>query len=204
MRKNPTKPQPRPRIEVALSRLRTLALIYCCCALPHPCQSQESRPTDTQVKAAYLYNFGKFVRWRVAPAGNSNLFEICVIGRNPFGSVLEATVAGEKIDGKSVVVTNLSSSQDNARCKLLYVSSTEEKQLSAILGMAKRTQALTVSDIPGFAKRGGMIEFVTQEDRIRFEVNLAPIDAAGLSVSSELLKVATKVLGVNPAKADGR
>lgn len=179
-----------------------LALICCYCSLPIPCQSQENRPTDTQVKAAYLYNFGKFVRWHAVPAGDLDLFEICVIGKNPFGPVLDATVAGEKIDGRSVVVANLSSPQDAAPCKLLFVSSTEEKQLNAILAMAKRTQALTVSDIHGFAKRGGMIEFVTQGDRVRFEVNLAPINAAGLSVSSELLKVATKVLGMNQAKVD--
>ncbi len=74
------------------------------------------------------------------------------------------------------------------------MSQSEEARLTAILAGAKRLQALTVSDIPHFAERGGMIGLVNQADRIRFEVNVAPLENAGLTVSSELLKVALRVI----------
>ena len=166
------------------------------------CGAQE-HPTQSQVKAAYLFNFGKFVHWHPQPPGFAS-FDICVLGRNPFGSALATTVAGERIDGKSIVVRNISTISDAARCQILFVSSSEEKRLKSILGTTRQPNVLTVSDIPGFAQRGGMIELVSQEDRIRFEVNVAAVGDAGLAVSSELLKVAVKVIGDNQAKEMGK
>lgn len=179
--------------------MRLLALLF---SLSLVCGAQE-HPTQSQVKAAYLFNFGKFVHWQPqAPA--SATFDICVVGKNPFGSTLANTVAGEKIDGKSIVVRNISNVSDAARCQILFVSASEEKRLKSILGTARQPNVLTVSDIPGFAQHGGMIELVSQEDRIRFEVNVAAIGDAGLAVSSELLKVAVKVIGSNQAKEIGK
>ncbi len=158
--------------------------------------AQQARPTEFQVKAAYLFNFGKFVRWP-AGAGQGSL-EICVLGKNPLGSVLEVTVKGESIDGKQVHSRAISNPQEASRCNILYVSDSEEGRLPAILPTAKHGGILTVSDIPHFVERGGMIEFVNQQDRIRFAINTDTIEDAGLSVSSELLKVAAKVIRKNP------
>jgi len=155
--------------------------------------AQQARPTESQVKAAYLFNFGKFVHWPVASLSQTDSLEICVLGKNPFGSVLDATVKGETIGGKSVTSRTVPSLRDGAACNIVYVSMSEEGRLSSILSEAKQLSALTVSDIPHFAQRGGMIEFVNQEGRIRFEVNAAALVEARLTVSSELLKVAVKV-----------
>jgi hypothetical protein len=156
--------------------------------------AQQVGPTESQVKAAYLFNFGKFVRWPAPPDSRKHSLEICVLGKNPFGSVLDATVKGETIDGKSVVARSVLSLHEAESCHILFVSQSEEARLTAILAGAKRLQALTVSDIPHFAERGGMIGLVNQADRIRFEVNVAPLENAGLTVSSELLKVALRVI----------
>jgi hypothetical protein len=156
--------------------------------------AQQARPTESQVKAAYLFNFGKFVRWRTAPENHADSLEICVLGRNSLGTVLEATVKGETIDGKPVIARNVSSLREAEGCQILFVSLSEESRLSTVLAEAKRLPALTVSDIPHFAERGGMIGLVNQDDRIRFEVNVVPMEDAGLTVSSELLKVSLRVI----------
>jgi hypothetical protein len=156
-------------------------------------EAQETRPTESQVKAAYLFNFGRFVRWPV-PADSVDSLQICVLGKNSFGTVLDATVRGEAISGKPVTTRNIPSMREADGCHILFVSMSEEARLSTVLAGAKRLPALTVSDIPRFAERGGMIGLVNQADRIRFEVNVAPIEDSGLTVSSELLKVALRVI----------
>jgi hypothetical protein len=160
-----------------------------------PCvRAQSSKPTDYDVKAAYLYNFGHFVEWpaNVASAQNES-FTVCVLGQDPFGPVLDATLAGETIAGKRVAAKRISTLDESGSCQILFLTSGEEARLNTIIKALSRQAVLTVSDMPEFAKRGGMIQFVLEGKRVRFEVNLAAVQHAGLSVSSELLKVATTV-----------
>src|ERR1051325_1777240 len=86
--------------------------------------AQQSRPTDYQVKAAYLYNLGKFVSWPDASSGSES-FSICVMGQDPFGSVLDTTLSGETIGGKSVVIKRISRIQEVSACRVLFISSSE-------------------------------------------------------------------------------
>lgn len=154
--------------------------------------SQNSRPTESQVKSAYLYNFGKFVTFPAERA--SEEFSICVLGKDPFGNTLDATVSGEQINGKKIIVQRISNLQQATPCKILYVSSSEASNLSAILLRSEQLSLLTVSDMEGFAEQGGVIGMVVQENRIRFEVNRLAADRNHLTLSSELLKVAVRVL----------
>lgn len=152
---------------------------------------EASAPTEYQVKAAYLYNFGKFVQWPAkAPTAPGGLFAICVLGQDPFGPILDATVAGETIDGRSVVAKRISRAQDAADCRILFISSSEDDELGEILAALDKTSVLTVSDIPEFTRRGGIIHLVLDGNKVRFEVNLAVAERAGLSLSSQLLKLA--------------
>jgi len=153
-------------------------------------------PTDVQVKAAYLYNFGKFVRWQPDRPANAS-FDICVLGKDPFGNVLDSTVKGESIDAHQINVKRLQNMDEASHCNILFVAPSEQNRLSAILPAATRLNILTVSDMPGFAERGGVIELVNKEDRIRFEVNLTAAKESHLVLSSELLKIAVRVLQKN-------
>ena len=156
--------------------------------------AQQSKPSEYQVKAAYLYNFGRFVKWPPGLAGGKgDSFAVCVLGRDPFGSILDSTLAGEALEGKPVVIRRIARPQDAADCRILFVSSTEENHLKEILAAIDQVGVLTVSDIPGFSRRGGMIQFVAEGDRVRFEINLASAESARLVLSSELLKVAAAV-----------
>jgi hypothetical protein len=161
--------------------------------LPTLC-AQTVRPTAQQVQAAYLYNFGKFVKWpATAVANQSETFTICVMGQDPLGDILEANLANESIGGKPVTVRRLSKAQDSAICHILFIGGAEEKDLSTILAAIDDSSVLTVSDLPDFAKRGGMIQFLLQGNRVRFVINLESAGKSHLVMASDLLNVAVFV-----------
>jgi len=184
---------PRREVSSIASYFAFLFGVLALAAISSPAQTVH--PTEYQVKAAYLYNFGKFVRWQSDRVANSGPLEICVLGKDPFGMVLDSTVAGDSIDGRKITVGRVSSVQQAAPCSILFISSSEDKQLSSILAAAADLGLLTVSDMANFAERGGAVGFVTQQERIRFEVNRDAAQRSHLVLSSELLKVASKVIG---------
>jgi hypothetical protein len=156
--------------------------------------AQRTGPSEFQVKAAYIYNFGKFVKWpAVAPANQSGSFTICVLDGDPFAATLQSTLAGESVSGKPVAVKRLPRAQDASACHILFINSTEARDLKGILAAVDDSSVLTVSDMPDFSKHGGMIQFVSQGDRIRFEINLDGAEKSHLVFPSELLKVAVAV-----------
>jgi hypothetical protein len=156
--------------------------------------AQQPKPNEYQVKATYLYNFGRFIKWpETLSAARGDSFSVCVLGQDPFGSILDSTLAGEVLDGKPVVLRRISKTQDAGECRILFISSREEKHLNDILTALDASGVLTVSDMPGFTRRGGMIQFVLEGGKVRFEINLASAESAKLVLSSELLKVAASV-----------
>jgi hypothetical protein len=171
-----------------------LAVCLCLALSLTTVTSAAEEATESQVKAAYLYNFGKFVTWPASSVPNDSPREICVLGKDPFGAVLDSTVAGESMDGKKIAVRRLARAQEAAHCSILFVGLSEASRLGAILPIVRQFGALTVSDIPHFAEHGGVIEFVTQQNKIRFEVNWAAAQQSHLVLSSELLKVAVRVI----------
>lgn len=162
------------------------------CPLPASAAPNE-KPSAYDVEAAYLFNFGKFVTWPGNPTAPDQPLTICVLGDDPLAPPLDRLVTGEKIDGKSVFDKKISRPEDAPNCSILYISSSEAARLNRILAMLKDTPVLTVSDIPEFTERGGMIQFVLRENRVRFTVNLVPAQRGHLTLSSELLKVAVDV-----------
>ena len=155
--------------------------------------AQKSNPTEYEVKAAYLFNFGRFVEWPARVTAAGEVFRICVLGEDPFGASFDATIAGESINGKRVVIKRITKPQDATDCRVLFISSSEESRLKEILFTLDKASVLTVSDISQFTRRGGMIQFVTEANRVRFEVNLTNAEHAALTLSSQLLKVAVSV-----------
>ena len=161
-------------------------------AFSTPARAQS--PGEYDVKAAYLYNFGKFVRWPES-ATKGPQFLICVLGDDPFNGTLQSTVAGEMVNGKPAVVEHLTSARNASPCNILFISRSERNRVRHILDSIDIGGTLTVSDISGFAEEGGMIQFVNEDGRIRFTINLPAAERAGLNMSSELLKVASAVKG---------
>ncbi len=174
-----------------------------------PCGSaQQSKPEEYQVKAVYLFNFGRFIEWPDA-AIKGQTFTICVLGEDPFGRALDATIAGEAIDNRKLVARRIASVRDATDCQILFVSSSEASHVAEIVTSLSKSGTLTVSDAPGFTNKGGMIQFVMTGNKVRFDVNLNAAEKEGLTISSQLLKVAANVkreappadvtpVGVNP------
>jgi hypothetical protein len=156
-------------------------------------RAQATGPTHFDVKAAYLLNFGRFTTWPATVTSETDDFPVCVLGRDPFGESLDAIVAGESLNGKKAVVKRMAVPQRAAGCRIVFVSVSKSAELDGILEALVGLQALTVSDVPEFLDRGGMIQFVSEGKRIRFAVNLPAATRAGLTLSSALLRVAAAV-----------
>ena len=151
----------------------------------------QNPPTDYEVKAAYLYQFGKFVEWpeeTLARAGD--VFSICTLGLDPFGSLLDETIAARSVQGKKVVAKRLASVNDALNCHILFISSSEQSRLGEILKILQGKNILTVGDMRDFIRQGGMINFQIEQNKVRFEINLRAVEREHLKVSSQLLKVA--------------
>jgi hypothetical protein len=178
------------RLSVIAAGLAGLGLLLAVSAA----HAQTSKPGEYQVKAAYLYNFTKFVKWPTdAPSVAAPRFSICVLGRDPFGPVLDSAIMGEVVDGKSVIARRIAGPMEAEECGIVFISSMEAGRLDAILAQIGKHSVLTVSDIPQFAQHGGMVQFVVEANKVRFEVNLPAAENNGLVLSSDLLKVAVRV-----------
>jgi hypothetical protein len=175
------------RLAAALAALLASACVS-------PARAEEARPTEYQVKAAYLSKFGKFVEYppSVRPLPDDK-FYVCIIGRDPFGAVLDTAVQGETVGRAAVAARRITRIEDAPGCRVLFISASEDAKLKAILAGLRQAPLLTVSDLPDFTRRGGMIRFVIEGNRVRFDVNLTAARAAGLNLSSDLLQLAVAI-----------
>lgn len=145
------------------------------------------------VKAAYLYNFAKFVEWPPeAFASEDAPLLICIAGANPFGDAL-AALSGKTVASHPVDVRHLPAMTGLDKCHIVFVGRAEQGRFKTVLAKLARLPILTVSDIGDFARAGGMIGLIEADQRIRFDINLTASRQAGLKVSSQLLKLATIV-----------
>ena len=151
------------------------------------------RPTDYDVKAAFLYNFAKFVKWPDEGALGPT-FVVAVLGDDPFGDVLDRTFAGKTILNRTVEVQRISTLDPNAPTQILFVASSEKPRLPQVLKALEGTNVLTVGEMDGFADRGGMIAFRMKEDTVHFDINLERVERAGLKMSSQLIRLALRVI----------
>jgi YfiR/HmsC-like len=153
-------------------------------------------PTAQQVEAVFLFYFSQFVDWPPAAfAGGSSPIVIGVLGDDPFDGSLDQAVAGERVNGRPIVVRRLKSITEASGCQILYISSSEAAQLPQILSALKGRNVLTVSDLDDFVASGGMIRFVLIDEHVRLRINAQAAQAAGLTLSSKLLRAAAPGAG---------
>jgi hypothetical protein len=156
------------------------------------------RPTEYQVKAAFLYNFAKFVKWPEGAALGAT-FVIAVVGDDPFGDVLDRTFAGKTILDRRVEVRRLGSLETPDRIQILFVSSSERARLPRLLKSLEGASVLTVGEMEGFTEQGGMIALRLGGDVVRFDVNLDQVERAHLKMSSQLIRLARRVISKDGA-----
>jgi hypothetical protein len=146
---------------------------------------------EYQVKAAFLYNFAKFVEWPPGTFANStDPIEICIVGQNPFGSTLENMVQGKKVGDRAFAVRQLADTQQASQCQILFIGAAEWKRTRALLEALKNPGVLTVGESNDFTVLGGIISFRLDGPRVRIKVDLQTADHAKLRISSKLLSLA--------------
>ena len=162
---------------------------------PHPARAQENRASEYRVKAAFLLSFGKFVEWPASAfAGTNAPLVIGVVGRDPFHGDLERIVEGRQISGHPLVIRQIAASSELKECHLLFISASEKPRLKDHLRAVQGASVLTVSETDQFLKAGGIINFVVENEKIRFEINDAAANQVRLKISSKLLALARKSL----------
>jgi hypothetical protein len=159
-------------------------------------QAAQENPSEYQLKAAFVYNFAKFIDWppKVYPAPQSP-FSICILGTDPFGSVIDDALRGKTVEDHPVIVQRMKEVAAARRCQIVFVSASERHRLPEVLASLKGANVLVVGDFDGFAAAGGAIELTLQDNRVRFAINPGAADDAGLRISSKLLALATIVHG---------
>jgi hypothetical protein len=173
--------------------LCAFAAVAFCIALPQA--PAQPRVSEYAVKAAYLLNFGKFIR--IAPGTQRSTFDICIVGRDPFGDSLDNITANESIAGHPVRVLRLARPDAARECSIAYIADTDLRRIDEDIAALGSADVLTVSDAPDFLRHGGMIKFVLVSDHVRFAVNLDAVRHSHIVLSSELLRVAASVIGGN-------
>jgi hypothetical protein len=153
--------------------------------------AEAAPPLEYQVKAAFLLNFTKFTDWPPSETAIAETpFDICIVGEDPFGSVLDQMVEGETFQGRRIAVQRVRRPLP-AACQVVFVDKAE-KDVEGLLSEVG-TGVLTVGEAPGFLRAGGIIGFVVENRRVRFDVNQGAAARARLRISSKLLSVARSV-----------
>jgi len=173
---------------IKIYRLILIAVI--CGTIASWVHAQPLSSREHLIKAAFLYNFAKFVDWspESLPESNTSLI-LCVLGQDSFGGALES-LEGKTVKGRELVVRHTTRLENLDKCHILFISASEKKRLPEILKSISKMNLLTVSDMKGFAQEGGIINLVKEGSRIRFEINLDAASLSGLIISSNLLKLA--------------
>jgi hypothetical protein len=148
-------------------------------------------PSEYQIKAVFVFNFSHFVEWPPKEFASATApFVIGIVGEDPFGARLDEAVRGERIDSHPLIVQRYRSAGEVGDCQILVIDRSEGPHLGEILHALNNRATLTVSELDRAAERGVMIQFVTENSRIRLRINAEAARAAGLTVSSKLLRLA--------------
>ena len=176
-----------------LAALISIAILVSA-ATPLSAREEEPLLHEYQVKAAFLYNFAKFVKWpESAFVDPESPVTICILGKNPIIDALQNLIA-KTIRGRRIVISHSKNIRSLKGCHILFVAESEKSRIKHTISKFKGSPVLTVSDVDDFVKAGGMIGMVRVENKIRFHINLVSAQDSGLTISSQLLKLAQSVI----------
>jgi uncharacterized protein DUF4154 len=169
-------------VEILIVR-RAIIIAIALALVASPAALPATEGLEYQVKAAFLFNFLKFVEW---PASSNDApWVIGILGRDPFGSALEDIVRGKSVNGRAVEVRRYARPGDVKDCNILFVGRAESERMGAPV----QPGLLTVGESSGFLKSGGIINFYLEDNRVHFEIRQTVARSCGLRISSQLLKL---------------
>ena len=170
------------------------AAALACIVVTGPTQAQKT--TDRELEAEMLFRFAQFVEWPPAAFSSPQApFVIGVLGVDPFGPFLDERARGETARNRSLVVQRFRRVEDITTCHILFISGSEDTRYERIIAMLQKRPILTVGDVDSFLNRGGMIRFrLSEENKVEVVIDPRVARAAGLTISSSLLRAA-KIVG---------
>jgi len=156
-----------------------------------PARAQDKPSLEYEIKAAFLFNFTRFIHWPASAYTSPDApFVIGIVGNDPFGSYLDDLVKGEKAEGHPIIIRRFPDGGDMSGCQLLFISAATPAKLKAALALAAEPGVLTVGDTGTFISSGGMVCFFKEDNRVKMEIKLAAAKAAQLEISAKLLQLA--------------
>lgn len=180
---------------VSRRRWRGLGLLLAAALYMPAALSAENEALEYRVKAAFLFNFTKFVEWPATAFPNASTpLTICVLGNDPFGTMLDETVRGKNVNNRMLVVRRIAQVADSRDCRVLFISDSERLRLRDITRALQDQPILTIGETQDFTDARGMIRFVIVNGKVRFIVNRGATEQAHLALSSKLLSVAEAVV----------
>jgi YfiR/HmsC-like len=161
-------------------------------ASPNAANAADEQSLEYQVKAAFLLNFTKFIEWPAAAfPDDASPISICILGDDPFGKALDQVIGGEAVNARKLVIERFRRPPVPKSCDVLFISRTEKDFNNVLNGLGQGV--LTVGEGESFLREGGMISFVLDNRRVRFDINQTTVEGAALKMSSKLLTVARSV-----------
>jgi hypothetical protein len=156
-----------------------------------PAGASEQPIDEYQVKAAFIYNFAKFVQWPAEAFQTAKEpIAICVLGEDPFGSFLEDTIAGRTIEGRPLTIRHIASDKQVAGCHILFFGSGDDKRVTSAIADIRTPGILTIGDSEISGVDGVVINFRLEAGKVRFDINVEAAGREKLLISSRLLSLA--------------
>ena len=172
---------------------RWIASLTAAAGLAAQVSAQTPAISEEELKAVFLFNFAKYVSWP-AKAFPEGKLRLCALADASFTRKIDAVIGGETVNGRPVVRPAAPPIQRIAQtCNILFIGASEQAQVADVLAAVRATPVLTVGETDAFRARGGMVTFVKDGERVRFDINQTEAERAGLAISSRLLRLARKV-----------
>ncbi len=179
------------RIRISVAAVIGLLLCGALLFQPSHAVAQNEDDAECRVKLAFLYNFEQFTQWPPQAFHDPSApLTICVAGQDPFGSEMEQGLQGRKVSSHPIQIRKLKRDDDPRTCHMIFVRASEKRIVGQIVAGLKGSSTLTVGESKGFADLGGVINLTLEENKLRFEINLAAATQTRLKISSKLLALA--------------
>lgn len=157
-------------------------------------RTEDQAAREYEVKAAFIYNFAVFVEWpRAAFPEESSPLVVCVVGNDPFGTVLDRTLQGKTAQKRTLVIRRVASAKEAKGSHIVFIPSAESERLGEVATAVSGTSALLVCESEGLARKGASCNFALEDGRVKLEVNVGTAEKSGLRIGSKLLKIARRV-----------
>jgi hypothetical protein len=146
---------------------------------------------EYQVKAVFLFNFTQFTVWPAGTFGeNDSTLVIGILGSDPFGPILDEVVGGERFQDRPIAIKRFARAEEIPDCRILFIGGVDADEAEKAFALCRKHRILSVGESERFAGKGGMIQFLTRSGKIRLRIDMEPVRAAGLNLSSKLLRLA--------------